>query len=137
MSNHAAQQSLNLLRPGEIVLLNIGLGATRQGRPVLSAAKAVGLWASRLRELLSPGFRGEAREGPHERVFVVAGRFRSDVSYSTLLWDTVVESGQDCIAIWYGETGEGALLGPNADQWGPFKAEHFIKPSWLHSGVVQ
>lgn len=34
---------------------------------------------------------------------------------------------QDCIAIWNGTSG--ALVGPRADKWGPFKAEYFILPN--------
>lgn len=36
---------------------------------------------------------------------------------------------QDCIAIRDDETGEGRLIGPKAEDWGPFNPDYFIAPS--------
>ena len=43
-----------------------------------------------------------------------------------LLHRVAEELDQDCIAVYRGLTGDGALIGPRAAEWGPFNPEFFL-----------
>jgi hypothetical protein len=116
------------LRPGAVAILNIGLGpALKPGKEALGG-RALRFWGPVLREVFER-YQGEVAPSDTEATLVVAGRVAEPVTLA--FNEAVAQSGQDCVAVWYPESGEGALVGPRADAWGAFNPEMFIKPSWL------
>ena len=120
-----------VLTAGEVVFLNIGLGPALKPGNEAQGGKALRLWGPVLREVFER-YRAEVimtTEG--ETTLVVAGRVAEPVT--TALNETILASGQDCIAVWFAEHGRGELWGPRADLWGEFDPKLFVVPSWIHT----
>ena len=127
----ASRQTI-MLPAGHDVTLNIGLsmGAAHSR---LTVPHRLRLWTKALPQILQPGYMAEIHLTPSrvwkgEPMMVVQGTFKPDVADHTLLWDAVVGSEQDCIAIYlHGVEGwaEGWLLGPKAEAWGEFNINFF------------
>ena len=131
----ASQQTI-MLPAGHDITLNIGLsmGAFPSR---LTVPHRLRVWTKVLPQLLLPGYIAELHLTPSrvwkgEPMLVVQGTFNPEVADHMLLWEAVVESEQDCIAVYvhhdiYTLNGNcaGMLFGPRADAWGEFNVNFF------------
>ena len=60
-----------------------------------------------------------------ERGLFVALETNNLFSASREIFKTAIALDQDCIAVYYPGRSQGLLLGPRADAWGQFDANHF------------
>lgn len=131
---HATWEMVWTHRP---VILNFGLlpGLTSKRPHMLPVQRSIA-YIKALRELMEPGFVAELRMDQPEPTLVISGWFSSLAANSLLLWDTLVATGQDCIAMHYpyvspDTTATGAygfLFGPESDTWGEFDKTQFVFP---------
>lgn len=113
--------------PGTTVVLNMGFGPPRQS--IESSDFSAYLRA--LSACLVAGYKSVIHEPTtedDEYTLVTEGVFNEIAAASTLLFDGVEDSGQDCIAIYYPELGQGYLFGPHFSEWGGFDYALFKKP---------
>jgi hypothetical protein len=83
-----------------------------------------------LREVARPEFKHQLVLTPQrvwlgEPLCVVHATLQADANLHMLLWDAVVATEQDCIAIYDHVTGVGHLFGPRASEWGAFNINFF------------
>jgi hypothetical protein len=133
MAADAIRETINKVFLGEPVIINWGCGPSRYNNFLYGrdAPMRVAIAARKgLRDCLETGYLSETVRGSGEGVIVAAGRLMGGV-LGCHLYEHVYASGQDCVALFYPERGTGFLFGPYSDEWGDFKMEHFIKPSWL------
>jgi hypothetical protein len=117
------------LPAGHEVTINWGLGKGR-GRTVLPVASRIRHIARVLREVARPEFKHQLVLTPQrvwlgEPLCVVHATLQADANMHMLLWDAVVATEQDCIAIYDHVTGIGHLFGPRASEWGAFNINFF------------
>ena len=111
------------------VTLNIGLGKGH-GHTVKTVPHRLRTLTKLLPQVMEPGYIGHLHLTPTriwvgEPMAIVQGTFKPDVHRHMMLWDSVLEMEQDCIAI-YSHTDEvGGLFGPRAEQWAPFNINLF------------
>lgn len=104
-------------------ILNIGLNTTDGVIAIEKARKVLRAYGfSILREALlesdtEPTLVAEAE---------MATWFAAPLTVLQRLYQVSEELDQDCIAVYHGLTGGGALVGPRADAWGPFNPEYFL-----------
>ena len=113
------------------VILNFGLlpGLVSKQPHMLPMQRSIA-YMTVLKELMQPGFKAHLRMDQPDPTLVVSGTFSSLAANSTLLWDTLVMTGQDCIAMYYPDTiaAYGFLFGPESDTWGEFDKAQFVMP---------
>jgi hypothetical protein len=122
------------------VILNFGLlpGLISKQPHMLPMQRSIA-YMTTLRELMQSGFLAQLRMDTPEPTLVVSGTFSSLAANSTLLWDTLVMTGQDCIAIYYPYQDliaydYGFLFGPEAATWGEFDKDRFVMPMEINNG---
>lgn len=121
-------QSL-LLPHGRDVTMNIGLGKG-SGFCKLTIPHRLRTLTKLLPQVMEPGYLCELHLTPHrvwcgEPLAVVQGTFKETAGMSTLLWDSLLQMEQDCIAIYLHEIDVGILFGPATDHWGEFNINLF------------
>ena len=102
-------------------ILNIGLNTTDGAITIEEARQVLAAYGfSILREALL--------ESDTEPTLVaeVATWFATPLTVLQRLYQVSEDLDQDCIAVYRGLTGGGALVGPRADAWGPFNPEYFL-----------
>lgn len=124
----ANRQTLDL-PAGQEVTLNIGLGRGHNFDR-LTVPNRIRIWAKALPTVMEPGYIAHmsltpARVWTGEPLLVVQGTFKWDVDSHLGLWDAVVESAQDCIAVYDHAADQGMLFGPDVDRWGAFNINFF------------
>lgn len=129
--NH--QTHLNL-RGGARVTMNIGLGvgSTLSRITVPHRLRTVG---KLLPQIMQPEYEAilnlvPKRTWTQEPLLVVHGLFKEDVNQHLILWQGILDMGQDCIAIYYHATtkeptSKGILFGPAQESWGHFNVNLF------------
>lgn len=109
-----------------LVTLNLGLDGPIGGGAKLSQEDRLDLYRKTLSELMEV-YETRIGESCTEPTLIVVGVFKTDAFYSTMLYDMVCVAEQDCIAMYAEDYRVGKLFGPNADAWGEFNLEYFIK----------
>lgn len=134
MANEAIK-TVEAIKPGRKVVLNIGLMGGQAFRSTLLPQQRVVIMGDMLRELMVPGYRVEIQmHAGQEPTMVVSGVFNLNAPCSLLAWDACVLAEQDCIAVYYRDgldgmsDGQGVLFGPNAEAWGEFNEDYFLLP---------
>lgn len=117
------------LPAGKNVTINFGLGRGNQFDR-LTVPHRIRAISRVLPALLHPGYIAHLALVPSriwlgEPLLIVQGTFYHSVKDSLLLWDAVVASGQDCIAIYNNDDRNGMLFGPKHESWGEFNINLF------------
>lgn len=115
-------------------IININLGS--KINPAADLSSLYVLTNARVRKFF-PRAVGEIRkvehedQGGQESTAVITFEFASQ---KNIVLDAVNQLSrdfnQDCIAILF-DDGDGRLIGPKADLWGPFKIERFLRPAFF------
>ena len=132
MDSKGIQQTLTRLRPGALVILNLGLGDRYGKGEDRTMASRLVTYTSNLRSLLKPGYAAEvqlAKSEDDEATLVVFGYFADDVCDTDRMWYMLQLAGQDCCSLWYPEVGIGHLFGSNVEEWEPFDPALFKSPT--------
>jgi len=126
------RQTMCCIHPGQQVILNIGLGEPHYGVGKLHWTKRLVLICRALGEFMQEGFYREvklATDVTEEDTVIVSGVFKLDANQHLLLWDMLINTDQDCCAIYYPSSDTGYLFGPEAVQWGAFNKAYLKLPS--------
>lgn len=132
----ANHQTANLLGPlaGADVTLNIGLSVSNLTPSRRTVAHRLRELCKALPQMMEPGYISELHMVPQriwtgEPLLIVQGTFKEDIASSLLVWDTLVNIDQDCIAIYCHNDFPGlsysTLFGPASDDWGQFNINFF------------
>lgn len=116
---------------GVPVLLNLGFSQSKFAKKRRFEAYPVmcRIYIEGLSQVLEPGWKAEVMHGTEERetTLIASGVFNYAADHTDLLWDLVDKAAQDCIAIYYPNENIGFLFGPEAEAWGDFDINQFVK----------